>query len=174
MSKICWRDFVCTPGSKLISSFSTCAKSDVANDADFVETTRAGIVRLPEEKLPVNPFSRVNAGSEIDLKVATQKFADLIRDVGRRLGTVPAQLLYDAILRGFEAMRGENPPFPDFEIVQQEIKYGYAANNRKHDTLTETMRQLTDFQVFARRDRPGSRRNLTDKTVNVNLHRLTA
>jgi DNA sulfur modification protein DndE len=86
---------------------------------------------------------------------------------------VQAQLLYDAILRGFEAMRGENPPFPDFEIVRQEIEYDYAANNRKLDTLTETMRQLTDFQVFARRDRPDLWRNLTDKTVIVDLHGLT-
>lgn len=149
------------------------AKGDVADDADFVEATRAGVVRLPEESLPVNPFSRVNADSETAVKVAAQEFADLIRDVERRLGTVQAQLLYDAILRGFEAMRGENPPFPDFEIVRQEIEYDYAANNRKLDTLTETMRQLTDFQIFARRDRPDLWRNLTDKTVIVDLHGLT-
>ena len=148
------------------------AKGDVADDADFVEATQADVVRLPEESLPVNPFSRVNVDSETAVKVAAQEFADLIRDVERRLGTVQAQLLYDAILRGFEAMRGENPPFPDFEIVRQEIEYDYAANNRKLDTLTETMRQLTDFQVFARRDRPDFW-HLTDKTVIVDLHGLT-
>jgi DNA sulfur modification protein DndE len=34
------------------------AKGDVADDADFVAATRAEVVRLPEESLPLNPFSR--------------------------------------------------------------------------------------------------------------------
>ncbi len=71
----------------------------MADDADFVEATRAEVVRLPEESLPVNPFSRVNVNSETAVKVAAQEFADLIRDVEKRPGTIQAQLLYDAILR---------------------------------------------------------------------------
>ena len=77
------------------------AKGDVADDADFLAATKAEVVRLPEESLPVNPFSRVNVNSETAVKVAAQEFADLIRDVEKRLGTIQAQLLYDAILRGF-------------------------------------------------------------------------
>ncbi len=34
------------------------AKGDVADDADFVAATKAEVVRLPEESLPLNPFSR--------------------------------------------------------------------------------------------------------------------
>ncbi len=124
------------------------AKGDVADDADFVEATQAEVVRLPEESLPVNPFSRVNANSETAVKVAAQEFADLIRDVEKRLGTIQAQLLYDAILRGFESRRGEDSPFPDFEIIRQEIEYDYTVNNRKLDTLTEIMRQLDRFSDF--------------------------
>ncbi len=145
----------------------------MADDADFVAATRAEVVRLPEESLPVNPFSRVNVNSETAVKVAAQEFADLIRDVEKRLGTIQAQLLYDAILRGFEVRRGENPPFPDFEIIRQEIEYDYSANNRKLDTLTEIMRQLTDFQIFASAGETQSWANLTDKTVIVDLHGLT-
>lgn len=149
------------------------AKGDVADDADFVAATQAEVVRLPEESLPVNPFSRVNVNSETAVKVAAQEFADLIRDVEKRLGTIQAQLLYDAILRGFEVRRGENPPFPDFEIIRQEIEYDYTANNRKLDTLTEIMRQLTDFQIFASAGETQSWANLTDKTVIIDLHGLT-
>jgi DNA sulfur modification protein DndE len=149
------------------------AKGDVADDADFVAATQAEVVRLPEESLPVNPFSRVNVGSETAVKVAAQEFADLIRDVEKRLGTVQAQLLYDAILRGFEATRGENPPFPDFHIINQEIEYDYTVNKRKLDTLTEIMRQLTDFGIFARRDNSNLWKNLTDKTLIIDLHGLT-
>ncbi len=104
------------------------AKGDVADDADFVAATRAEVVRLPEESLPVNPFSRVNVNSETAVKVAAQEFADLIRDVEKRLGTIQAQLLYDAILRGFEVRRGENPPFPDFEIIQQKERRNLATD----------------------------------------------
>ena len=149
------------------------AKGDVADDADFVEATDAEVVRLPEENLPVNPFSRVNVNSETAIKVAAQEFADLIRDVEKRLGTIQAQLLYDAILRGFEARRGEDTPFPDFEIIRQEIEYDYTVNNRKLDTLTEIMRQLTDFQIFATAREKSAWANLSDKTVIVDLHGLT-
>ena len=149
------------------------AKGDVADDADFVAAAKAEVVRLPEESLPVNPFSRVNVNSETAVKVAAQKFADLIRDVEKRLGTIQAQLLYDAILRGFEVRRGENPPFPDFEIIRQEIEYDYSVNNRKLDTLTEIMRQLNDFQIFALAGEQVAWANLTNKTVIVDLHGLT-
>jgi Cdc6-like AAA superfamily ATPase len=149
------------------------AKGDVADDADFVAATQAEVVPLPEESLPVNPFSRVNANSETAVRVAAQEFADLIRDVEKRLGTVQAQLLYDAIMRGFEARQGENPPFPDFEIVRQEIEYDYAANNRKLDTLTEVMRQLTDFRIFSAARASNLWSSLTDKTLIVDLHGLT-
>ena len=149
------------------------AKGDVADDHDFVAATRAEVVRLPEESLPLNPFSRVNVNSETAVKVAAQEFADLIRDVEKRLGTIQAQMLYDAILRGFEAQRGENPPFPDFEIIRQEIEYDYTANKRKLDTLTEVVRQLTDFEIFARRDNPNLWQNMTEKTVIIDLHGLT-
>ena len=149
------------------------AKDDVADDADFVAATKAEVVRLPEESLPLNPFSRVNVNSETAVKVAAQEFADLIRDVEKRLGTIQAQLLYDAILRGFETQRGENPPFPDFEIIRQEIEWDYQNNNRKLDTLTEIMRQLTDFRIFAAARSQNLWSNLTDKTVIIDLHGLT-
>ena len=149
------------------------AKGDVADDVDFVAATQAEVVRLPEEVLPVNPFSRVNINSETAVKVAAQEFADLIRDVEKRLGTVQAQLLYDAILRGFEIQRGTQSPFPDFEIIRQEIEYDYTVNKRKLDTLTETMRQLTDFKIFATAREQNLWSSLTDKTVIIDLHGLT-
>jgi DNA helicase HerA-like ATPase len=149
------------------------AKGDVADDDAFIEATRADVVRLPDESLPVNPFARVNVGSETAVKVAAQEFADLIRDVEKRLGTIQAQLLYDAILRGFEAQRGEKPPFPDFDIIRREIEDDYANNKRKLDTLTEIMRQLTDFHIFSTTRSPDLWQSLSDRTVVIDLHGLT-
>ena len=149
------------------------AKGDVAGDAEFVETTRAQVVRLLDESLPLNPFARVNVGSEMAVKIAVQEFSDLIRSV-ERLGTVQAQRLYDAIAAGFDTMRGANPPFPDFNLIKQEIDTQYfILNNFKPDTLTEIVRQLTEFQIFARHDADGLWQSLIDKTVVVDLHNLT-
>lgn len=150
------------------------AKGDVAGDKDFVEATKAKIICLPDESLPVNPFARVNVGSETAVKVAAQEFADLIRNIEKQMGIVQGERLYKAILSGFETMRGANPPFPDFEIIKQEIDTEYfILNNYKPDTLTEVVRQLTDFKIFAKNDDANVWQSLTDKTVVVDLHGLT-
>lgn len=149
------------------------AKGDVANDEAFVDATRARVVRLPDESLPLNPFSRVNVASEMAIKIAAQEFSDTIRDVERNMGAVQGQMLYDAILRAFDMSRGETPPFPDFYSVKQEVDYSYFSNNRKHDTLTEVMRQLTDFRIFSPANAQGLWQTLTDQTVIVDLHGLT-
>jgi Type IV secretory pathway, VirB4 components len=150
------------------------AKGDVADDASFIEATQATVIRLPEESLPVNPFARVNVRSEMAVKIAAQEFADLIRGVERQMGIVQGERLYKAILTGFETMRGANPPFPDFEIIKQEIDTEYfILNNFKPDTLTEIVRQLSEFRVFARNDDRDVWNSLTDRTVIIDLHELT-
>ena len=149
------------------------AKGDVADDADFVEATRAEVVRLPESSLPLNPFARVNVNSETAVKVAAQEFADLMESVEKRLGIVQKRRLNDAILSGFEMMRGTASPFPDFATLRQEIDAQYfIQNNWKPDTLTEIVRQLTDFKVFANDDAE-MWNSLTDRTVVIDLHGLT-
>jgi len=151
------------------------AKGDVADDADFIQATRAEVVRLPESSLPLNPFARVNVNSETAVKVAAQEFADLMESVEKRLGIVQKRRLNDAILGGFETMRGAaNSPFPDFEILRQEIDAQYfILNNWKPDTLTEIVRQLTDFKIFANNDNAEIWNSLTDRTVVIDLHGLT-
>ncbi len=150
------------------------AKGDVADDADFIEATKAEVVRLPDESLPINPFARVNVNSETAVKVAAQEFADLMESVEKRLGIVQKRRLNDAILGGFEMMHSEKTPFPDFEILRQEIDAQYfIINNWKPDTLTEIVRQLTDFKVFAANDSAEMWNSLTNRTVVIDLHGLT-
>ncbi len=111
--------------------------------------------------------------SETAVKVAAQEFSDTIRDVERNMGTVQGQRLYEAILHAFEIAKGANPPFPYFSTVRQEIESDYLSHNRKPDTLTEVMRQLADFRIFADAETPEVWPSLTDKTVIVDLHGLT-
>ena len=149
------------------------AKGDVANDEAFVAATRARVVRLPDESLPINPFSRVNVGSEMAVKMAAQEFSDTVRDVERNMGTVQGQFLYEAIRSAFGESRVNTPPFPDFYAVREEVDAAYRLANRKADTLTEVMRQFSDFQIFARADADELWQTLSDKTVIVDLHELT-
>jgi DNA sulfur modification protein DndE len=93
------------------------AKGDVADDREFIEATRARVVRLTQESLPVNPFSRVDVKNPMAVRLAAQEFADIARDTERSMGVVQASALYEAILRAFEARRSETPPFPDFQTV---------------------------------------------------------
>lgn len=149
------------------------AKGDVADDRKFVEATRARVVRLPVESLPVNPFSRVDVGSEMAVRLAAQEFSDTVREIERGLGALQGQLLYDAILTAFIETRADAPPFPDFYRVRRELDSLYVNSNRKPDTLSEVMRQLTDFQIFARAAAPDLWNTLTDRTVIIDLHELT-
>ena len=108
------------------------------------------------------------------VKIAAQEFADLIRGVEKQMGIVQGERLYKAILSGFDTMRGANPPFPDFEIIKQEIDTEYfILNNYKPDTLTEVMRQLSDFRIFAASSDANVWNSLTDRTVIIDLHELT-
>jgi DNA sulfur modification protein DndE len=149
------------------------AKGDVAGNAEFVEATRAEVLRLPTDSLPINPFARVDIDSELAVKMAAQEFADTIRDVERGMGTVQGQKLYDAILQSFQVVRGSETPFPDFYDVREELETAYRSSNSKQDTLTEVLRQLTDFQIFATADSPDLWQNVSDKTVIIDLHELT-
>ncbi len=83
------------------------------------------------------------------------------------------QLLYDAILNAFIETRADSPPFPDFYRVRRELEHLYINSNRKPDTLSEVMRQLTDFQIFAHAAAPDLWNTLTDRTVIIDLHELT-
>ena len=97
-----------------------------------------------------------------------------MESVEKRLGIVQKRRLNDAILSGFETMRGTNSPFPDFAILRQEIDAQYFfLNNWKPDTLTEIVRQLTDFKIFANNDDAEMWNSLTDRTVVIDLHGLT-
>ena len=73
---------------KLNLVFFDYAKGDVAGDERFVRASRSAVVRLPDESIPINPFSRVNIASEMAVRMAAQEFSDTVRDIERNVGTV--------------------------------------------------------------------------------------
>lgn len=148
----------------------------MADDERFVEAKRAAVVRLPQESLPLNPFSRVNVESEMAVRIAAQEFSDTIRDMERNMGAKQGGYLYEAILTAFNETRTDSPPFPDFYRVRQELDYLYFSNNRPPDTLSEVMRQLTDFRIFgaaSTSNAPEAWNTLSDRTAIIDLHGLT-
>lgn len=149
------------------------AKGDVADDARFVEATRTQVVRLPGESIPLNVFGRVNVRDEMQVRQAAQEFSDTVREMEKGLGAQQGHLLYEAVVTAFDETRSDTPPYPDLYHVRQELDYLYHTNNRKPDTLTEVLRQLTDFRQFAPVSSPDLWRALHDRTVIVDLHELT-
>jgi DNA sulfur modification protein DndE len=149
------------------------AKGDVADDALFVEATRARVLRLPAESIPLNIFGRVNVRDEMQVRQAAQEFADTVREMEKNLGAQQGHLLYEAVVTAFDETRSDSPPYPDLYRVRQELDYLYHTNNRKPDTLTEVMRQLTDFRQFAPVSESGLWPTLHDRTVIIDLHELT-
>lgn len=158
---------------KLNFVFFDYAKGDVAGDTKFIEAARAETIGLPHESLPVNPFSRVDVDSEMQVRLAAQEFSDTVRDIERGMGATQGQLLYDAITAAFADARNRTPPYPDFYRVRGELETLYRNANRKPDTLSEVLRQLTDFQLFARADAKDVWGTISSRTVVVDLHELT-
>jgi len=148
-------------------------KGDYASDERFVSLTRANVVRLTQQSMPINPFSRINIAGEMSVRIAAQDFSEMIRSMERNIGASQGQLLYQAILTAFNEVRTESLPFPDFYRVRQELDYLYFNNNRKSDSLTEVIRQLTDLQIFPRANATELFDSLCNHTVVVDLHELT-
>lgn len=149
------------------------SKGDTAKDKSFLKASRAQVMHLPGKSLPINPFNLVNIASEKAIKTAAQEISDLVLKAERNMGAVQGQLLYEAILRSFEVARTENRPFPDFYKIRQEVDYAYFNSNRKPDTLSDVVRQLTELQIFARADAKALWDTLSDQTVIIDLHELT-
>ncbi len=58
-------------------------------------------------------------------------------------------------------------------MIRSGASFFYFNDKRKPDTLSEIMRQLTDFRLFARANAPALWDTLANRTVIVDLHELT-
>ena len=144
------------------------AKGDIASDKEFIEKTQAEVVDVTKQPIPLNVFE-VSKDAERAKQFAAERIVEVLGGVEARIGKVQEQNLYEAIMQSYQRAEVENYPYPDFEIVREELE----KINSKPDSLTSIFRPLTELNLFANRQTP-TWASPTNRTAVIDIHRLPA
>lgn len=144
------------------------AKGDIADDLDFVQDTRAEVIPVHKQPIPINVF-KTGTSSYQDRKFTAERLVEIVRNVEAHIGKKQENNLYEAIVDAYEDMMYGDNPYPDFQLVRQKLE----EINPNPDSLTSVFRPLTEHNLFAERTMPVWD-SLVDKTVIFDLHKLPA
>ncbi|MFQ5639550.1 MAG: ATP-binding protein [bacterium] len=144
------------------------AKGDIATDTRFLQETKADLVKINKQPIPLNIF-QVSESSHQARRFAAERIVGIVRNVEANIGKVQEQNLYEAILTAYENVMHDDYPYPDFHSVREELE----AINPKPDSLTSVFRPLTEHNLFATRDMPVWD-SLLNRTVVFDIHKLPA
>jgi len=144
------------------------AKGDIADDKEFVSSTKAQLFNMAKAPLPLNIFKLRN-NSYQEMRFAAERVVRIIRDVEANIGKVQEQNLYDAIVNSYERLMHKEKPFPDFYMIREELEQ----INEKPDSLTSVFRPLTEHNLFTSRDQDAWD-SLINKTIVIDIHELPA
>lgn len=144
------------------------AKGDIADDEKFIHNTKADLLKVNKEAIPLNIF-KVAEHTHQARRFAAERIVGIVRNVEANIGKVQEQNLYNAIIASYENVIHEEFPYPDFHMVRDELE----AINPKPDSLTSVFRPLTDHNLFAPR---GTQvwDSLLNRTVVIDIHELPA
>jgi len=143
------------------------AKGDIADDQDFIQETKAHLLKVGREPIPVNIFKTRN--SYQDKRFAAERIVGIVKDVEARIGRVQENNLYEAILSAYERFMHRDVPWPDFNAVREELE----DLNDRPDSLTSVFRPLTEHNLFATREMPVWD-SLVNRTVIIDIHESPA
>jgi len=150
-------------GKKLPFIFFDYARGDVANDRDFVQTTGARVVTLPNEPVPLAPFPLCRTQMEVNQQA--YHLAKIFREVAPHIGVVQEQRLIAAIQDCYPDV--QNIP-PDFYDLRQLLEAGGQV-----DSLTGVVGKLTDLNLFpTKHHRPLQIKELLSQSWIIDLHKL--
>ncbi|MFQ5821497.1 MAG: ATP-binding protein [Candidatus Heimdallarchaeota archaeon] len=142
------------------------AKGDVASDRKFIRDTKAELLSVLRQPIPLNIF-QVSASSHQARRFAAERIVGIVRNVEANIGKVQEQNLYDAILGAYERVIHDDFPYPDFHSVRDELE----GISPKPDSLTSVFRPLTQHNLFASRDM-SVWNSLLNRTVIFDIHEL--
>lgn len=117
------------------------------NDTNFLQKTKADVYTLPYMKLPINPFI-LSDYNDKTIKMSANEKAESFSSIGRWFGIVQKWNLQDAILECYEDRKELENKFPDFNELFEKITKKYEDSNLQKDSLIETLRNLSDFELF--------------------------
>ncbi|MCG8607453.1 DndE family protein, partial [bacterium] len=144
------------------------AKGDIADDKDFLKKTKADLLEVHKQPIPLNIF-QVNSPSHKARRFAAERIVGIVRNVEANIGKVQEQNLYEAILSAYERIIHEDYPYPDFHMVRDELE----GISSKPDSLTSVFRPLTEHNLFATRAN-SMWDSLLNRTVVFDIHELPA
>lgn len=149
------------------------AKGDVASDEKFVKETGATVVSVPRESIPINPFW-VSDASMMTRRLTAQRLVETMKSFEGRLGPKQTQNMYNAIVAGYEKSFYQPTPYPDIYAVNEELDSIYEELGITADSLTEVMRQLTEFHLFPQVTENAVIEHLFEQTMVIDVHELIA
>lgn len=144
------------------------AKGDIASDNDFLDTTKAQLIRVGERPIPINIFELPDS-SYRQKKLAAERIVSIVKNVEANIGKVQEQNLYNAIINAYESVTHDDYPYPDFQMVRNQLEL----NNDRPDSLTSVFRPLTDHNLFIPRGNE-TWDSLLNKTIVFDIHKLPA
>lgn len=134
---------------------------DIANDKAFIEKTKARVINVKNEPLPLNVFS--GAATEKEQKQRASRIVEIVKNVEANIGKVQEENLYQAIINCYEI----HSPYPDFGAIREELQQ----INTRPDSLTSVLRPLVELNYFARHDQPVLNSWLS-QTLVIDIHEI--
>ncbi|MCC6723773.1 MAG: DUF87 domain-containing protein [Saprospiraceae bacterium] len=134
---------------------------DIANDAAFVEKTKAKVINVKVEPIPLNVFEGVSTLKE--QKERASRIVEIVKNVEANIGKVQEENLYKAIINCYERYS----PYPDFNLIREEL----LQISSKPDSLTSVLRPLIELNYFAQKDQP-ILKSWLGQTLVVDIHEI--
>jgi hypothetical protein len=140
----------------------------------FVKYTKPDIFIPPEDKIPINPFI-LESYDDVSIKLSAREKADSFSSIGRWFWPVQKWNLQDIIIACYNDKSNIEQKYPDFGDIYNKSLEVYKEKKIKNDTLSETLRALSDFWLFSsNKDKDELMITIHNKTFILWLNRISA
>lgn len=140
--------------------------------AHFIDETKAEIFQLPSDTFPINPFV-LGDYKEENIKMSAEEKAKSFSSIEGKFGVVQRGNLVKAIRIAYKNRENQELKYPDLQEVYSIVREIYENKGKKEDTLTEVMRQLSEFSLFWEHETGDELiKSLIDRTIIVDLSKL--
>ncbi|MDH4203835.1 MAG: DndE family protein, partial [Phycisphaerae bacterium] len=149
-------------------------KGDVVSNQRFLEVSKATPYRLMQDQqnLPVNPFILPDY-SDQSITLSAREKAESFSSINSKLGVVQRGNLADAIRGAYAKRANAQKPYPDFQDVYEIATLMYDEENKNPDTLIETLRDLSSFDLFWKHgDTNDPFDRISNRTLLIDLHTM--
>ena len=140
-------------------------KGDIANDSKFVENSKAKLIDVDKDKMPLS-FFKIKDTSHSKEKL-TENLVDIFQSLDSRIGNVQGQNLYECVIGLYEMLKDDSMPYPDFEMIKDKLD----ETTERADSLTALFRPLVEQKVFSKRNEKVLD-TLLSETLVVDIHQL--